>query len=254
MNYFILFIVLFQILAFAEPECDYAATSAEVLQLSCDSFEIANAILEKKEVVPSRIYHFGKEEYVQKNVAAKNVPQEDWDKYIMGDITRFDLGYVRRGLYGTGGLDTNNYGQKGYRALMEISIKDECRKPERVVSLEEIEKDSRFQAWFNKKKQPMSMESFAENCVLDYAKDYENKKCGKIVGEFLEDAKIGVIYDHMSRKSFYIRDRNCIENIRGTPSDWIEIFSNTPNLFISRCGDYNKVYMLRALLSNLNHA
>ncbi|WPU65123.1 hypothetical protein [Peredibacter starrii] len=251
MKFAFLLLLLFQLPVHAETECDYQATSNELLKLSCDFFEIANAILDKKEVVPSRIYHFGKKEYVDKNIAAKTVPEADWDKYIMGDITRYDLGFVRRGLYGTGGLDTNNYGHGEYQALMEITIKEECRKPERVFSLHDLQKDSRFQEWFNKKKRSMKLEKFGEECQLWDPQGYDNKKCEKIVGEFLKDVNAGVIQDHIVSKSFYIRDRNCIENIRGTPSDWLEIFSNSPNLFIPRCNGYNKVYMLSALLSNV---
>lgn len=251
MKYLFLLLLLFQLPVHAETECDYQATSDEIMKLSCDFFKIAHAILEKKEVVPTRIYHFGKKEYVDKNIAAKTVPQADWDKFIMGDITRYDLGVVRRGLYGTGGLDTNNYGHGEYQALMEITIKDECRKPERVVSLLELEKDSRFQTWFSKKKRSMKLKEFGEECQIWMPKGYEHKKCEKLVSEFLKNSNFGVIQDHIESKSFYIRDRNCIENIRGTPSDWIEIFSNTPNLFVPRCRDYNKVYMLSALLSNV---
>lgn len=251
MKYLILLLLfLFQLPAFAE-ECDYSASSEEILKLSCNVKDIVKSILEEEEgVVPKRIYHYGKKEILNKNIEAKTVPQNDWDKYIMGDATKYALNVSRRGLYGTGGIDTNNFGRGNFNWLMEISIKDECRKPERVISLEGLHDDRRFKNWFKKRKDtPFSLSDFSKKCVIDIYdhKGYVDKKCEDLVTAFLAEGKFAVVLDHLVKKSFYVRERSCVENIRGTPEDLMEIATETPSLWMFRCG-YQHQYNLSSLV------
>src|SRR4051794_39013349 len=70
----------------------------EIRRVSCDNQEIARNILKQEEVVPSKIYHFGKKPDMDRNVDARTIPKEDWERFIMGSGGRYQLKPFRRGL------------------------------------------------------------------------------------------------------------------------------------------------------------
>jgi len=214
--------------------------NSEILTLSCEITEISQHITAGEEVVPRFIYHYGKRQYMDENVKARTVPQEAWDKFIMGDITRYDLQPSRRGLYGTNGLDTNGFGYGEYSWLTRIAIKEECRQPERVAVTTRLAVDSRFKAWLpeylaREGSQQMTLEQFTEQCNWDNYQG-ETPDCEAIAGSFFKDKNIAVLQDSAIQKSFYIRDRSCIETIEGTPSELLTILARNPNLWQPRCG------------------
>src|SRR3990167_403073 len=113
---------------------EYAKEKA--LQVSCNISEITKKLMEgKEEVVPAKIYHFGKREYMLQNAEEGNIPADVWKNIIMGEKERrFELSKLRRGLYGTHVIDSNSfYDPRKYDWLMEIHIKEECRVPARVA-------------------------------------------------------------------------------------------------------------------------
>lgn len=215
---------------------DLVKQNKEILDLSCDSLEIGRKIVEGKEVVPSKIYHYGKRSILDKNIAARNIPQQDWDNYIVGDKGRFKLEKERRGLYGTAGLDTNSFGGED-NWVMQISIKDSCRKPEKIISLFNINEDKKFIKWFKTKKFPMTLKQFPEACQIRSVEGYSDPVCRNIVNAFIDENKIAIVLDHIIEKSFYIKDRNCIETIKGTAGELLEIFSTVDALWNPVCRD-----------------
>lgn len=235
---FSLILFLIQVSAFAfekEENClGKNLISEQVAELSCDVADIAYAIINQDEIVPKNIYHLGKREVLDKDIKARTVPKEDWDKFIMGDSTTFELAPSRRGLYGTSTLDTNTFINE---AMIEIAIKDECRQPTRVATLLNLHEDPRFVKWYKTNKDSMSIEEFSQVCgMIDYQK-YDDPRCEKLVTDFLDSHKIAVIQDHIIKKSFYIRERSCIETIRGTPEEIIDIFATNPELWMHRCNE-----------------
>lgn len=228
-------------------DCD---PNDEIKQLSCFIADITKEIVEEKEVVPSRIYHYGEKNILDVDIKNKTVPQADWDQYIMGDTTRFALRKSRRGLYGTGGVDSNNFGYDKYNWLMEIKIKDSCRAPDKVAALSELSSNKKFIKWFGTTREDYTMRDFASQCVMTNYEGYPFEACDNIVDQFLRDEKIAIVQDEIIGKSFYIRDRSCVENIEGSPDFWVETLANRPNLWLDRCDNEN----LESLSSLLFHA
>jgi hypothetical protein len=219
-------------------DCD---PNDEIKELSCFIQDISKKVLEQKEVVPHHIYHFGKKPILDNDIAAGTIKQADWDKFIMGDQTRYQLGSVRRGLYGTGGVDSNEFFADSYNWLIDIKIKDECRKPSRVVDLSHLEEDPRFINWFKKKARDINLSSFGSKCIItdDNYQGYNSNDCEELVTDFLKETKVAIVQDHIIEKSFYIRDRSCIEKITGSPDDWVDVLASRPNLWLDRCGNMN---------------
>lgn len=240
-------------------ECDPAVANDAYQQtkaLACEIADIAHAINDGKHVVPKLIYHFGKEEHVKENVKAGTISKEIWDKFVMGEVTRFKLQPLRRGLYGTGGIATNSFGSKAHPSLMEIQIKDECRKPESVVSFFNLDKSEPFKKWFGKLKSedlPLTIKSlsqFSTKCFYgpefgylsgkpkgSFTNGFSEIDCAAIVEKYLTENDIKILLDHEIQQSFYIRDRNCIETLRGgSPNDVFDMALRNDLLWLNRCG------------------
>lgn len=227
----------------------------ESLKVSCTILDIAAKILEGKDTVPPRIYHFGKPDIIKRNVEARTIPQKDWDDYIMGEKNRrFPLTAIRRGLYGTHHIDTNFFFDNEFSGMMEIEIKEECRKPDKVATMQNLEKDPRFIAWLKKQPEEMPLEKFAGECsYFTFNNGFGYPQCNSLAAKFLQEADIKVIQDSAIQKSFYIRDRNCIATIRGTEEELLESLANNPALIFHSCESksaLNGAGLLQNLLAN----
>lgn len=216
--------------------------SKEILSLDCSVKNVANAILNGDEVVPSRIYHYGREDVLSKNIPDRTIPQEDWDQYIMGEENLHGLKPERRGLYGRAALSLWFMRE----SFIEISIKQECRNPKNVISLNRLNENKDFINWFEKKKKikkyDLSLKEISSKCYVKSQTDYQGfgpESCRVIINEFLEDKKVKIIQDSLVEKSFYIRDRDCIENIRGADQyhETLDILASTPAFWIENCDE-----------------
>lgn len=207
---------------------------------------MAQHIHQGKDVVPKAIYHFGKKTSMEENIKARSIPKAAWDKFIMGDKTTYPLQPNRRGLYGTAGIDTNHYGSKNDSWMIEVHIKEECRKPQNVVSIENLPKSPRFLQWFetqsNAKKLFATPQDFAKKCFHGNGEPhggfhgkFSDPNCERLIDFYLENSNVKVIQDHLISKSFYIRDRNCIENILGTPEEIVAIALKREFLWMTLC-------------------
>ncbi len=224
---------------------DDKTAEAQIRKLSCELRDLAKHINENQETVPKTIYHFGREEFMRRHAEKKTITQDRWDEFIMGNKTRFDLRENRRGLYGTAGIHTNGFGSEPYNWLIEIRIKDECRKPENVVTFYDLPKSNRFKDWFARldegSRKFESVEDFAAKCFANFrpGEDYQGHfggvECSSFVNDYLVKSNVKVVQDQAIQKSFYIRDRNCIESINGTPKELIEMAAKKDILWMNPC-------------------
>jgi hypothetical protein len=211
--------------------------------MSCEIEEISKKILSHQKTIPEYLYHYGKKEILDLDIKERNVPKDAWDKFVMGGTSTWGLKGTRRGLYGTIGIDTNNFGGDSANWLMRIKVKPECREPGATADLSKITKDPRFKKWYAKKKHEIKLSEFDSKCHLaeadeeEMVKGYTDVRCETIMNDFLASAQIKVLHDYMVRRSFYLRDRSCIETIEGTPDEWFNILSTNIGLWKNRCGD-----------------
>ncbi len=236
----------------------------QVQGLSCDLRDIAQRINSGKETVPKTIYHFGKEEYLRHHAEKGTITQDRWDDFIMGGKSRYKLAANRRGLYGTAGLDTNHFAKGDHTWLMEIHIKDECRKPENVVTFFGLPDSQRFKSWFEKlpesERAYKAISDFKSMCFIDgapndnYRGTFEgDEQCGSFIDKYLVQSNAKVVQDHAIKKSFYLRDRSCIETIKGSPKDVIELAANRRLLWLAPCEKDGSRGVL-AMMDSLNQA
>lgn len=218
------------------------------VDLACDVDKISQNILNGGNVVPKVLFHWGKKEHLLQNAEQGTVPQEAWETYVVGEKGAWNLPPYRRGLYGTAGLSTNGFGNPinniKTRWLMEIQIKDECRVPERVVALARLPEDRRFVDWMSSAPglppEIASFEEYQKTCTdpsgtgirklknVNYIGTSQSPHpCEVILKRYQDEMGFAVAQDEEFARSFVIRDRSCIENIRATPEDLIEIFSKS---------------------------
>ena len=232
----------------------------EIYKIGCESNQVAQKILENKQVVPKVIYHWGKKKYMLQNIENGNISKDAWDKYIMGDITRYGLGKIRKGFYGTSTIIYNGFASESYNWINEIHIKEECRKPKNVISLVSLYKNSRFIKWA--KMNAVDLNFYKQECFskaggdpkMRYKGHFTNSKCEKITFNFLKESDVKVIQDHVIKTAWYIRDRNCISDIRGNPKDIMEILSNRGILWQNVCSNLrsnSNRHLARVFLTSL---
>lgn len=206
---------------------------------------------------PAVIYHVGSAAVVGANEAADTVPLEAWDKFVMGEDTRYGLTPWRRGLYGGESFDDlelygNLYaGTDKVPAVMGIRIKEECRTKEAVSR---IRADDFYGEWLERNIGRIVENSLAclyvpesakNNCadiVIDAQDVAHGKKandCDDLVAEYLRDRGARVVKDDIWKDSWYIRDRSCIEGIEGSPEEQLRILAAAKWDHASRQGAYS---------------
>ncbi len=251
---------------FVSIEENAAEISKEALSLDCDPSKIAKQIIDQKGgVVPSHLHHFGPRKFLDEDIQARTIPKAAWDQFIMGAQSRFGHLPVRRGLYGTAGIDSNGFGNGAFAFnnnwLMEIVVDDSCRTPDVVATLDILSKDKRFQSWFASQK-GTSREGFVN--LRQYTTKCDGKMsmtgfidahCDKLVERFLTESKIRVIQDDQLEKSFYIRDQSCIRSILGSPDEMIRLLADRDYWWMKPCGaDLASEYIPYYLAASLKEA
>lgn len=207
----------------------------DIARVSCDDRQTARSLIEQKEVVPTLIFHFGKKKYLEGNVSARSIPSEVWEKYIQGKSPLIKQAPFRQGIYGcTHPYDCDNYADYEDPWLMAIQLKPECRKPEAVASLFGLLSDART---FKTPEIRRRLESCYPNPTkLEYPKSVKaidgakspRTDCENALEDFLDANRIKTVHDGITIRSWYIRDRNCIDTIYGTPSEILGLFKQTP--------------------------
>jgi hypothetical protein len=208
----------------------------------CDSREVAAEIHAGTKVPRGTIYHYGKKEILVTDIAEGNIPQSDWDDYIMGEKTRFKLKRFRRGFYGTEyAEDADRFGDSTYNWLVKITLNPECLVSSRVTSLVYLSKSELFQKWYGSKSYVSSFEKYKTACFDSEGNpgykafnnyknpsetaDFKESECERVIADYYEDQKFAFVHDHAGDlvRSWAIRDRDCIRNNQGLGSSiWVK--------------------------------
>jgi hypothetical protein len=228
----------------------------EIYKISCDTLKVAKKLALGEDVVPPVIYHYGKKKYMLENADNGNIPIKVWNEFIMSTKTRYSYdSNLRNGLYGTNNPLNNPFGDsETYNWINEIHISSHCRGKKHVASLMNLYEQENFITWFNSKDKKNkisnnyfgSIKEFKNDCFRDdYIKmDFtgafmaeERDKCKATVEGFISEADIKVIQDHAIKGSWYIKDRSCILNIRGSETDVVQMIIDRPELLHLGCED-----------------
>jgi hypothetical protein len=219
----------------------------ESMHLPCDSIDIAQKVIDGEEgVVPEKIYHYGPQKYLLEDAAAGTIPPKAWDQIVTNN-TKY--GPLRRGLYGTHGIDINRYNswelvwELAGNWLMEIHIKPECREAQRVLSLKKIDEDPRFLHWLSQRPDPaIDLSYVKKHCHAGKWMDgITDESCAKLVESYMKEANIKVVVDFVNPKAFYIRDRDCIQDVRATRRQLLDSFITNPSLWLTSCSRSNEL-------------
>ena len=207
-----------------------------------------------QDLPPKVIFHVGNKVHLLENAKFGNVPQAAWDQFIMGKETRYGLVPYRRGLYGSDKLDSlelygNLYiGTPQIPWFMEIHIKDECRNPKVVTSIFD---DRKYHKWllanadYIIKNANQCLNMLATDCddlltgFKDVANGAEENACDAFLGKYLLESGSKIVKDTGWRSSWYIRDRDCIENIKASPKDVLRALSEISWDWASRKTTYS---------------
>jgi hypothetical protein len=220
---------------------------------SCDTHKVAEQIHAGQSVLPDHLYHYGPKEFLLKDVASHTVPQDDWFNFIMGanGSSRYQLKDFRRGLYGTIGLNRNFFFDQKNNWVIRINLKPECLEPQNVATFIDVDKDPRFvqsfmdisngrfgsdpskfiQDCYGGKRSPMY---FGPIHAVRYG-DSPDSDCEKTLSNYLAKFKFKIVQDYVIQTSYYIRDRSCIQDIKGTPFDIIEMLANEDDMWSTPC-------------------
>ena len=248
-------LILFLIAGLSPPEYRVDRFPASNSPYSgCDSKEIAAGVLHSDRVPRATIFHYGKKEVLLKDVTAGNIPEQDWDDYIMGEKTRFKLKPFRRGFYGTEyAEDADRFGDSTYNWLVEIELKPECLVPSRVVSLVYLPQSEVFRKWYDEKGFSTTFTQWKEFCFdsqnyprSKYFIDYKNPSetanfnetgCEGVVARYYGEQKYAFIHDYAGDlvRSWAIRDRSCIQKINGSDEYWAHEFATREEFWVNTC-------------------
>lgn len=228
-----------------------APAFAQSTPLSCDERGNASAINAGAASLPRQIVHFGPTRYIAEDVAARTIPQTAWDRFIMGDDGRWALRPWRRGLYGTiHPLEAAPYGSSAEDTMMVIHVRQSCLRAEAVASPGYVTAHAAWLPWFRGASAlPFSTQRDYERSCFDAEgwpinvnwlhasgdDDRMVRDCETMYERFFDEARIRVVHDPMTPGSYYIRDRSCIEMIRGTPGEMMQYFAGEPRAWIPGC-------------------
>ncbi|MBS1983342.1 MAG: hypothetical protein JST16_04150, partial [Bdellovibrionales bacterium] len=190
------------------------------------------------------IYHYGERKVLMDDAALDTIPKPAWDKYVMGDSASWSQQPFRRGLYGcANGGQTEFYADSAARPwVMGIHIKPECLRSETVVHIPELYQRADFKNWFaslGNKSGFASWNDLLKKCFVygdgrDFVGfNFDNDSglytvCGKITDRFLNDKQVSVVYDDRIEGCWYIRRRECIEKIDGSPDEVVDMLARVP--------------------------
>jgi hypothetical protein len=215
-------------------------------------FLLSHASFAEDAQAPKTLIHVGNYSTLQKNKDG-NVPQADWDRFIMGSEGRYGLVPYRRGLYGGTDFDnleiysTQYLGTEKVPWAMRIVIKDECLVPERVSDLNT---DEKYVNWllvhgpeiFADESKCLNLEaSSCKDLIIgnEIANGAEENKCDKWLNTFLQTHKIAIARDKSWPNSWYIRDRNCIEKIEVDANSMLKTLAEAKWDWHSRKSSYS---------------
>ena len=210
---------------------------------------------------PNVLYHFGRRAHLVEDAKAGTLAREVWDKYIMGDSTTFRSHPFRRGLYGTvHPAFADTFGDW----FIAVHVKNECRTPEAVVIPSQMYLDPRLAGWYAAPQTlPIAtVDQFTTQCFRDASPkegaqdrlllnvqnvvkeiDGSEGACETVLEQFYRDTDAKIILDEqwmeqefigvnlINRVSWYIRNRDCIQDIEGQERDVVHMFAEVDDLW-----------------------
>lgn len=189
-------------------------------------------------VPPKNVFYFGKYDV------------NSWNKTIGAD-QKFKRHSFRLGLLTAETLSSAEPVSSNEKGLyVAIEIKGECLQQERVSSMVGLPSSPKFKNWYNKnadfsplnewKKQCFNEDGIPKSEAFQFFEtpDQIESKCEKVVEQFWNDQKIGMIQDHLSPKSWLIRDQNCIQSANYSAQYWAESLLNHSDLWLASCDSH----------------
>jgi hypothetical protein len=186
---------------------------------------------------PKVLFHMGHKPFMEADGKLGNIPEDVWEHEIMGSDTRYGLVPFRRGLYGGEEFDNLELyanlflGSDKIPWMMKITLNERCRNP-KAVNLQMF--DSRYAPWVIAHVNEILKS--AQDCLNPQATDcwdlllgfnaiaYGKKEnpCDALQSQFLADTKAKIVKDGDWEKSWYIRDRACVQKIESSPQTVLE--------------------------------
>jgi len=219
-----------------------------MLSLLLFLFVTAPCVAETKRLPPKVIYHFGHKPHMLENAKLDTIREDVWKNSIMGGEGRYSLRPFRRGLYGGetvtgvepyGGMYVGRKDKTPW--VMAIHIKDSCRKPQKVANLFASNDDPEFVDWLIRNFTELFAQSVeclsnkATSCAdlfefssVDWISSTSRSEsgCEELLNRYLNEGDYKVVTDGAHHGAWYIRDRDCIEKIDGSPEEVLEMFAN----------------------------
>lgn len=179
---------------------------------------------------PKFLFHAGRSTVIERNIAHRTVPIEDWNKFVMGGSGNYGLGVHRKGLYGTETYgDATMWGER----VMRVVLKDECLGPEHVetaragsltVSLIENEALAR---WLEARVPRDLIEKCSSGGHWIHGENYGAfdpaiADCQAVLRSYLDENQKWVVKDDFAEGSWYVRNHSCIEAIEGIRGMYVD--------------------------------
>jgi len=193
---------------------------------------------------PKVLFHMGNKKHLLEDDRLGNIPDDVWEKNIMGKESNFKLMPYRRGLYGGKNFDSlelyaNSYlGSPGGKVKvpwpMKIILKDECLKPENVTDLAT---DDKYLTWlfqhagFLAHNVSYCLNLKSKDCrdllvLTEPINKREEDACDEVMQKLIVETKAKVVRDTTWDASWYLRDRACIESLEAKPSNVLEMLAD----------------------------
>jgi hypothetical protein len=211
--------------------------------------------------VPDVLYHFGQRQHLVEDARADTIPETVWNTIVMGGASKNRLHPFRRGLYGTTHpAFADNFGPW----FMAVRVKEACRRPEAVAVPSTLHRDARFERWLDSTPdRPFRDPSeFSARChraasppeeaagrlflsVQNVVGEEEPKEgpCERALQRLYDDAGVKLVLDEawleqryiginlLTRVSWYLRDRSCIDRIDGEVADIVPMLASVADLW-----------------------
>ena len=204
---------------------------------------------------PRWLFHGGPKEQLEKNVQRGSISDRDWSQHIMNGDSMWSLPSWRKGFYGSKNpLSALVYGDfaadGGERPwLIAFKLRDGSRKPPRALSYAFGTLESkRFSSWLEKNAHRFGNASAAELIARlqasgdvdedgrflslprgdlgEKVKKTPNERLAEqILDAYLHDQQAHVVEDSQENWSWYVRQRDAIEEIVGEPAELLSIMS-----------------------------
>ena len=213
------------------------------------AFGFVVGIAQAAEPAPQYLFHFGEVSVMEQDVAENTIPENAWNRFIMGGDGRYALTAYRRGLYGASAPGYADYfgdllvGSGKLPWMIAIEVTEECRTTRDIADIRELPTDARFLDWWDWAKPPQfrTPQDFEAQCYERWPNGKlkprmietgpGNGPCEDLVSWYLSETQVRVVVDQAWENSWYLRDRSCIAGIRGTATEQLDWMAHLPGYF-----------------------